>query len=148
MLGSGCTSPDWDVLCCPAEFLAWHTWLLLCLHSTSDHVCERMRFPHLSGGDRAGGGREGVPRTLHTPLPFPTCLSSRACVALTTKPGLPGSQLNRYGKSLWWIPICWQLYNSLGGSFTPPVGAATSEKNPCLVSPASLTEACGWWGLT
>lgn len=48
-LCSGCTSPDWDVLCCPAEFLDWHTWLLLCLHSTSDHVCDRMRFLHLSG---------------------------------------------------------------------------------------------------
>lgn len=42
---SGWTGPGWGVLCCSAEFLAWHIWLLLCLHSTSDAVYEQDEMP-------------------------------------------------------------------------------------------------------
>lgn len=52
----------------------------------------RMRFPSLRERDRAGGGKESVPRTSHVPLPFPMCPSSRARVLPTPKPWLPGSQ--------------------------------------------------------
>lgn len=40
-LCSGWTGSGWDVLCCPTEFLAWHIWLLLCLHTASDTVYEQ-----------------------------------------------------------------------------------------------------------